>query len=244
MLRRGSIGTVKLTIPADRFGGLAAALPHGLRPGSSLLLDGPLGGGVSRFCYELLAWWSLSYGFCALVDLTGRVSPAAIASSGADLCRLVVVRPPSRHLDRLASALGALIDGFPFTAVMSDPEGIDGWVIRKAAARASARRAIALFATVGGRAGSEPASIALTLCCRGWSTDPYGVLRERHIEVGVREHGVAREVLLVERAGSPRLLVSGGRGGVPTPKKPAGRGALGSGGCDRYEYPEVAPHGA
>lgn len=237
VLRRGSVGAEKLTIPPGRFGGLAAILPRGFRVGSTLVVDGPFGGGVSRFCYEFLAWWSLSCGFCALVDLTGRISPAAIASSGADLYRLVVVRPPRGRLDRLASALGALIDGFSLTAVLSEAGRMEEWVLRKAAARASARRSVALFATVGGRAPAIPASLGITLRCRGWSTDRYGILRERHIEATIKEHGTPREVLLLEKATSPRLLVAGVEDAGSSFERP-GRGER------RREYEEAALGGA
>jgi hypothetical protein len=244
MLRRGSIGAEKLTISPDRFGGLAAVFPDGLRPGAAVFIGGAVGAGISRFCYELLAWWSVSCGFCVLVDLTGRASPAAIASSGADLYRLVVVRPPRRRLDRLASALGALIDGFSLTAVISAPGDIDEWVVRKALARASARRTLALFATLGGQLGTKPTSIDIALRCKGWSRDPFGVLKERYIEARVREHGIPREVLLVESATTPRLLAAASEKGSLFVSTHGLRGVSAHDAYAPHEYSEVSLSGA
>ncbi len=212
----------KLTIPPDRFEGLAAVFPEGLRAGAALIVGGRIGSGVSRFCYEILAWWSLLYGFCAVVDLTGRISPAAIAAGGADLSRLIVIKPPSGRLDRLASAIGALIDGFSLTALMADPGKIDRRLIAKAVSRASARKSLVLFVSPGGqleRSGAIPGSIKITLRCKGWSTDRYGALTERCIEASVRGYGPPRKLSLIERAASQRLLsLDGEAGGLRVPR--------------------------
>lgn len=207
-LHLGSTGTTRLTIPPDPFRGLAAVFPQGIRAGSALALSGAQGSGISRFCYELLAWWSLSCGFCVLVDLTKKVSPTAVASTRADLRRLFVFRPNAQHsTERFASALGALIDGFPLTVVIAPPGAVKEWVVRKAQARAASRGAVISFATIG---GGEPrlAPVRVTLSCKKWLSDSFGILVERRIEANVVEYGASRAISLKERVGSPRLDVA------------------------------------
>ncbi len=212
---RGRWAPERLAIHGHEFSGLAALFPQGLRPGSTLFLSGPRGGGALRVCLEFLAWWSRFRGFCVLVDLEGAVSPAAVAWSGAALSRLVVFRPSSRPTSRpssrLASVLGALIDGFESVAVVSHAPDLEGRVLRKAVARTSARKAVTLF--VCSAPESWPAafgpSVKASIRCRAWKADQSGALLERLLEVRLAERGLPREVYLVEKADSSRLVSVG-----------------------------------
>ena len=210
-VRRGMAGATRFTIPPDPFQGLAAVFPSGIRAGSTLTLSGALGSGVSRFCYELLAWWSISWGFCVLVDLTRKASPAAIVAAGVDLARLVVLRPAAHRTDRIASAIGALIDGFPLTVVLAPPGAIQDWVIRKARARAASRGVVVCFATPGERREPTLAPLSIILSCEEWFSDSLGILSQRRIKASVREYGSSRVAFITERAGCPHLYVASQR---------------------------------
>lgn len=174
---------------------LARLLPSGLPLGSLVAIVGREGSGVATLCYRMLAAATTAGGYVALLDPGSRAMPLAITEAGVDTSRFVLVRPDDSGFsggvrDRLALALGALLDGFSVVGVL-DPHVIGPSLWRRAAGRAR-ERGVLLIAAGNEARESEAASFHLSLDSPAWQLDSGGMLASRTARVSVVGLGLPR----------------------------------------------------
>lgn len=183
--RAGAPGVVE---PPTELSGL---LPAGISPGSLVAISGREGSGVATLCYRMLASGTAAGGYAALLDPGGRAVPLAVLEAGVDLSRFILVRMDAgASRERLASVLGALLDGFSVVGVL-DPQIAGASLWRRAAGRVRERKAV-LVAAGDVAAVSEAATLLLSLDSPEWQLDAGGMLTSRTARVSVAGSGMPR----------------------------------------------------
>lgn len=188
-----SAGPEALAPPSE----LSELLSAGLPPGAIVSVSGQAGSGAATLCYRMLAAGTDAGGYVALLDLAGRATPLAVLEAGVDPARFVLVRTrasggreagPSRR-SRLASALGALLDGFAVVGIL-DPHLIGAGLWGRVATRARERRVLVIAA--GEETPRDVATLHLLLDAPRWQLDAGGLLAARTAMVKVEGVGGER----------------------------------------------------
>lgn len=180
-------------------GDLGALLPEGgVRRGSVVAVDGPLGGGATTLVLGLAAAATAAGEWAAVLD-DGTLGGCAAAETGVALERLAVVRRVPR--ERWATAVGALLDGFALVAAAL-PAGLRPGDARRLTARARERGAVLVGVAAG---GGWPAEAALRLRAEGsaWRglAPGGGLLAGRALRVHVEGRGAPPRRAVLARAG-------------------------------------------
>jgi hypothetical protein len=167
-------------------GPIGALLPAGgVRRGSTVALDGPLGSGSTTVACALAAATTAAGEWAAVVDPDGTFGARAAAEAGVALERCAIVRAVAS--ERWATVVAALLDGVALVVATVPPQLRIGDARRL---RARARERASVLVAVG----AWPAEAALRLRAQGgaWHGLESGsgllVDRELDLRVDAKEH--------------------------------------------------------
>ena len=181
---------------------LASVLPGGgVRRGSVVLVDGPVGAGSTSIALQLAAAATDTGEWAALLDDDGSLSSVAVADLGVALERFLVVRDVTAA--RWPNVVALLSDAVSLVACRA-PRGLPLGIARRLAARARRRGTVLVVS------GEWPGEAGLRVWTdrsvwSGLDADGGGALSERSIHLMIEGQGVkdaSRSIALSSRLAS------------------------------------------
>ena len=145
-------------------GGLRSFLPS-VQRGAVVVVDGPIGSGVTSAVLEIAAAATAAGEWAALVDGTGTLGGLAAAEAGVDLARFAVVHEIPR--DRWATVVAALLDGVS-VVIAELPRSVRVGDARRLAARARERAAVLVVFASAAQAWPVEAAVRIHASGGAW----------------------------------------------------------------------------
>lgn len=196
-IRPSLLGIEQLLVACEP---LASVLPGGgVRRGSVVLVDGPLGAGGTSISLQLIAAATATGAWAAMLDDEGSLATGAAADLGVALDRFLVVRDVPA--ERWPNVVALLCDAVSLVACRT-PRGLALGVARRLVARARRRGTVLVVS------GAWPGEAALRLrvdrsVWGGLDAEGGGALCERAVDLVVEGQGVAGATRSIGLPGLP-----------------------------------------